>query len=99
MTWLLGPSALSGAISTSVNTLWSGSVSDPASFEAPTLIRIRGRIQALLLTAAAAGDGFTYAFGLALVENTAFTAGATSLPGPISEADWDGWIWHLYGQI
>ena len=98
--WALGPSSFSSAITSSVNTLWTGQIVGGATGTGDnTIIRTRGRIRALLLTSAAAGDGFAYGLGIALVENTALAAGAGSLPGPVTEADWDGWLWHSYGQV
>ena len=60
-----------------------------------TIIRIRGRFAAFLGNAAAIGDGYQGAVGLALVTEQAFTAGIGSVPIPIAERDWDGWMYHM----
>jgi len=39
----------------------------------------------------------TGAFGLAIVSDQAFAAGVASVPGPFSQADWDGWfVWRSF---
>ena len=92
--WGLGPggntvTALSG---TGQTILGAGVVM--VSEEKSTIVRVRGSLQAYLKTTAAADDGFHCAVGLALVTDEAFAVGATAVPGPISEIDWDGWMYH-----
>ena len=36
------------------------------------------------------------AMGFGIVSNQAFAAGAASIPGPWSNADWEGWFLHQY---
>jgi len=59
-----------------------------------TVVRLRGNLQAYLTATAAANDGFHCAVGIGIVTNEAFAIGPTALPGPLSEADWDGWFYH-----
>ena len=62
-----------------------------------TVIRIRGVLTQWLVSAASAQDGFTGAFGIGTCTAQAFAAGAASCPGPITERDWDGWMyWHAF---
>ena len=61
-----------------------------------TIVRMRGEFFFMLLTAAATGDGFAGAIGIGLVSNEAFAIGAAAVPGPVSEQDWDGWLWHSF---
>ena len=49
--------------------------------------------------ATAAGDGFLGALGIGIVTTDAFDAGITAVPGPFSDSDWDGWIWHHFFQL
>ena len=58
-----------------------------------TVVRIRGVLTQWLVSAAAAQDGFTGAFGIGVTTLQAFSAGAASVPAPISERDWDGWMY------
>ncbi len=63
-----------------------------------TLVRLRGRFHAYLSTASGAQTGFTGAFGIAVVTAAAAAAGAASVPTPITEQDWDGWLyWQSIG--
>ncbi len=64
-----------------------------------TLVRIRGEVLSRLRSATTALDGFRVAYGIGLATNEAFSVGNTALPGPITDADWDGWIWHTFGFI
>ena len=65
-----------------------------------TLIRMRGSFHMYLVgTAGALGDGFNGAVGIGLVSNEAFGVGITAIPGPQSDANWDGWIWQSFFDI
>ena len=56
------------------------------------LIRTRGYVRALQLTAASAGDGMRIGFGIAKATEAAIAAGIASVPTPLTEQDWDGWL-------
>ena len=58
-----------------------------------TLLRIRGSLFARLASAAAAGEFMFGAVGIGKVESNAFGAGIASVPSPITDLDWDGWLW------
>ena len=49
-----------------------------------------------LTSAAAALDGFAGAFGIGVITAAAFTAGVGSVPTPITEIGWDGWLYHQF---
>ena len=66
---------------------------------AGTIVRIRGYMSAYLTAYTSAGDGFHGAAGIGIVSKTAFDAGLASVPTPITEAAWDGWMWHRYFDI
>ena len=62
-----------------------------ASFTDPsTVARTRGEVSVMPSSFAAdlSVDG---AFGACIVSSDAFGIGATALPGPFSDAGWDGW--------
>ncbi len=67
--------------------------------EQATIVRIRGMFHVFLEAAAAAGDGFLGAMGIALVNSDAFAAGVASVPGPLTDAHWDSWIWHSFFDV
>ena len=93
VSWAVGPQDAGGTISTSGKTIWSSSISESVADE-KTIVRIRGGGRILLKTAAAAGDGFLVALGICVAESVAATLGVTALPGPLTDSDWDGWMWH-----
>ncbi len=74
-----------------------GSFEPAASFMlAPTIVRTRGEVS-LLPTSPAADLAISGAFGIGIVSNDAFAAGATSIPGPWSDPDWGGWfVWQSF---
>ena len=98
MTWSTGPADAGVTISASGKTLWSASIAGASGAET-TIVRIRGSGILLLKTTAAGGDGFAVGLGIGLVENNAFAAGIASLPGPLGDTDWDGWMWHLVCHV
>jgi len=57
-----------------------------------TLLRLRGEANFMISSVAAALDGFSGAFGIGVATTAAVTAGAASVPTPLTEAAWDGWI-------
>jgi len=60
-----------------------------------TIVRIRGAITLWLPVVTAIGDGFSgVTVGIGIVSFEAFTAGAGSMPSPISDPDWPGWIYY-----
>ena len=98
MTWGLGPDIADGSASANGTQLWTSSVVLVAEAEV-TLVRMRGFFHVTLNTADAIGAGFFGAVGLGLVTTRAVVAGAGSIPRPIQEADWDGWIYHRYWDV
>jgi len=60
-----------------------------------TVIRTRGRFHSFMLGAGVSdGDGYFGAIGIGKCTLAAFTAGIASVPTPITEIGWDGWLWH-----
>jgi len=70
-----------------------------ASHEGETIVRIRGLVTLVGSIFTADGDGFFGAFGVGVVTTAAATAGVTSIPTPITEGGWDGWMLHNYLAI
>ena len=96
--WSVGPQEVDRNLTSSTAVLWSAGVVLAAAQEA-TIVRIRGLVSATLLASAATGDGFFGAYGIGIVTTAAFTAGIASVPTPLTEEDWDGWMWHTYFDI
>ena len=62
--------------------------------EGVTIVRTRGYVELVSNGAAAVGDGFTGAVGIGVVTEPAFTAGIVSMPTPVTDIFWEGWMWH-----
>ena len=60
-----------------------------------TVLRCRGN---LFVTAVpdAATDSDTVGLGICVVTEAAAAVGGTSVPGPINDQGYDGWLWHQY---
>jgi len=69
------------------------------SFGEETMVRHRGLFVANLVSATSAGDGFIGAVGIGIVSSSAFTAGISSVPTPVTEMGWDGWLWHSFFEV
>ncbi len=95
--WTAGPGGGTGAehtigASSSSTSLWSTGLI-PLE-EGLTIVRIRGELLAFLTAATAALDGFVCGFGITLVSDEAFAAGAASIPSPIDDIDYDEWMYY-----
>ena len=58
-----------------------------------TLVRLRGQFTSFLSIAGAAGDNFVGAFGVGIATDQAFAIGVSALKIPITDQDWDGWLY------
>jgi len=63
-----------------------------------TLIRQRGEL-VVSASFSTLGDSASLAAGIILVTDDAFAIGTTAIPGPISDAANEGWIWHQFCSI
>jgi len=96
--WGVGPEAVDVSGSASGHTLWTNGVS-LNNEEQATITRIHGVGQIVLLTAAAAGDGYFGAMGFGIVTAEALAGGVTTVPSALVDANWDGWMWHQFLDI
>ena len=59
-----------------------------------TLVRTRGHLAIWISSAGSDGDGFTRVqAGIGIVTTDAFAAGGSSMPTPLDDPDWGGWLW------
>ena len=93
--WGVGPNQEEQAQAAVGQTLWTNGVVLTTE-DGATIVRIRGQLLLTLNLATAALDGMIGAIGIGIVNQQAFTIGSTAVPGPFSEPDWDGWMWHHY---
>jgi len=92
--WGLGPGGTGGTgITASQADILGSGVTFGAS---GTVVRIRGTFSGILTSYTTAGDGYAGAVGIGLASLAAFTAGIASLPTPLTEGAWDGWLWHKH---
>ena len=91
--WTLGPGrdTPQTTVSASVASIISDFIAVGAS--GTTLARLRGDFRAQIITASSSMDGFSGAFGIGVATNAAITAGAASVPTPVTEQDWNGWLY------
>jgi len=90
--WSIGPGGTGvNAFSASASSIMGSGIT-PLS-DGLTLARLRGRLIVSLDSADAIGSGFTGAFAIGLTTEAAFAVGITAVPTPITESDWDGWIY------
>ena len=64
-----------------------------------TIVRIRGLLDMFLTTATANGSGFVGAFGIGIVTDAAFAVGITAVPTPLTEIEWEGWMYHQFISV
>ena len=93
--WEEGPFSGVVALSAVGATLWG--VGQQALFDGLTIARIRG--EALLwINSGGVLAGFqSYGIGLCVVTASAFTFGVTAVPSPLTEIEWEGWMFHHVG--
>ena len=94
--WTGGPITAVGGetISASGVTLLGTALQSAA--DGLTIVRMRGEVLFYLSSANADVNGFDHcAFGVCIVsDNAAFVGGAASIPSPITDLTWDGWMYH-----
>ena len=93
--WDEGPGSQTPAAITTTGQSFLGAVAASLQ-DGLTVARIRGLLSFVQTVTTAAGDGFHGAVGIGITTVDATAIGATATPGPITEADWDGWLWHNY---
>ena len=97
--WGNGPGGSTVTTLTASGKAILGSGIGPTNEQEITLARTRGILE-LVMTSGAAGDGWIGAMGIGKTTQQAFTVGGvTSLPGPITEVDWDGWLYHQFFSL
>ena len=91
--WGFGPGGSAVTTISGTATLILGSGIAPVS-EGFTVVRTRGSFQAFLRLVDAVNGGFHCGVGIGVTSDKAFGVGATAVPGPLSEMEWDGWMYH-----
>jgi len=89
--WEEGPGGTAITTITTSSSVFLGQAVQPTQ-DGLTLLRTRGLLSAYL-TAGGAGEGFQGAYGIGKATAAAVTAGIASVPTPITEQQWDGWLY------
>ena len=94
--WSVGPHADGLTLSAEdTPVLWTSGVALTSEPEA-TIVRIRGFASIGVTSISAAHSGVVGAVGLGVTTAKAFAIGTTACPGPVTEVDWEGWMWHHF---
>ena len=83
------------AVGSGLSVLIGSFAPDTVALLRPTLIRTRG-IGMFSPTAFSVDLAYGGAYGLGIVSDDAFAAGAGSIPRPFDDDDWPGWVVHGY---
>ena len=96
--WDLGPggSALQSVTISESVVVGAGAL---ATEDGLTLVRLRGEFLFQLTGAQSIGTGFRGAFGIGIANATAFGVGVTALQTPLTNEEWDGWLFHQYFHV
>ncbi len=94
--WSIGPS---GAFSVGASSSTIFATGAQAGVDELTLIRTRGVLVLHLSAVASANEGFAGAVGICNVTENAFNAGVGSIPTPITDIAWDGWLWYQFFSL
>ena len=98
--WAVGPEANGVSIAATLTPiLWSSGVALSGGQEQATITRIRGYTRWTLTAVTVARGGFRLAVGFGIVSAEAFAAGVASVPSPIGDLDWDGWMFHQFADL
>ena len=95
--WDIGPDSSSGTVSITSGT--KTIIGTVVSFlvDGLTIVRIRGTFSYYIRIAQTVFDGFDNAVvGMCLVTDDARIAGSASVPGPVTDDEWDGWMFHKW---
>ena len=91
--WALGPTT-DGVQAVTATSKVAWTFASVALSDGLTIVRTRGEFLAFLTAASGAAEGFQGALGIAKFTDQAVAIGPTALPGPLTDVDWDGWLYH-----
>ena len=94
--WEVGAGGSAVTTLSATGSAFLGSVVQPVG-EKLTVLRTRGLFEMFLAaTGASDGDGFFGAIGIGVASAAAVAVGIGSVPTPVTEAGWDGWLYHRF---
>ena len=94
--WVDGPNQVANNLSVAGASAWS--IGTGTTEDGTTIVRTRGFFTANLIGVTTIGDGYhDFSVGIGITTEEAFTVGGvTSLPSPLSDSNWDGWLFHQH---
>ena len=96
VTWIGPADQAFLAVAANTKVLLASFDAEAAFLNRPTIVRTRGAVDHAP-TVVSADVNYIGAFGMAVVSDQAFGIGITAIPGPFSNADWDGWfVWRSF---
>ena len=95
--WLSGPGGVLTQISASGAQAFA--TTSAQTLTGSTLVRCRGYLNLFLSSVGSAGDGFHGAFGIGIANENALSAGIASLMAPVTDVDWEGWLYHTFLSV
>ena len=97
--WIIGPdtNTLSTMQLTAAGKLLSVGIAP--TIGKLTVIRTRGDWHLEVLRTQGASEGVLLAMGIAVFTSDAFAIGPTAVPGPITDMEWNGWLWHQFVSV
>ena len=94
--WTAGPGGIITQSATGKTLFGTGIV---PTIEGLTIARLRGEAMFSMRSAGSAADSWRGAVGMALVTDEAFAVGVTAVPGPLTDIDFDEWMWWSAFQL
>jgi len=99
--WSFGPSSGTNGSAQAISA--SGAVifgtAAAAQNDGLTVVRLRGVFAARITASSGASAGFFGAIGIAKATAAAIAAGVASVPTPMTEGGWDGWLYHHFIHV
>ena len=97
--WGVGPGGQTSQTVSATTSIIVGSGVTPGATAPLTIVRLRGLLHIMQTAATNLGDGFVGAFGCGVASENAFTAGIASLPTPLTDSEWEGWLYHEHFSV
>ena len=94
--WGIGPGGTGITSISASSSVILGSGVALVTTDPVTIVRTRGQFDAFLTSASTPGDGYQGAIGIGIVSSPAFAIGITAMPTPLTEVEWDGWLYHRF---
>jgi len=96
--WEEGPGT-QNILNIATNTVAILGNTQAATEDGNTVVRIRGYVELVLNQVSTTLDGFRGAIGIGIASVPAIAIGVTAVPTPVTEIEWEGWLWHQFFSL